>query len=180
MGIIISIIPIVLFIICFAKESKVTGLYKTFGVYGRLAEYLTTCCMMGPVAMIATIISYKSDSAAGENNIQTLLLQIAVCLVLGFIGWGNFFRMRSKCPTFLRGKLLFALIITTFGVAFKVCLFFVGAVWKLTAPQDVILGNGQQGFVYNGEVYTQDGNHVGSMTDANTFTPNSNYIRDND
>ena len=37
--VILAIAFLVLCVICATKEAKVTGLYKTFGVYGRLSAY---------------------------------------------------------------------------------------------------------------------------------------------
>ena len=50
MALILALIPLVLIVVCFVKESKVTGLYKAFGVYGRLYGYLTTTFLMGACA----------------------------------------------------------------------------------------------------------------------------------
>ena len=37
---IFAVIFLLLCVICALKESKITGLYKTFGVYGRFTAYL--------------------------------------------------------------------------------------------------------------------------------------------
>lgn len=172
MSLILALIPLALIIICFTKESKVTGLYKTFGVYGRFSAYITLCFMLAPVALIAGVISMAVTGEAVNA------LEIVLAVALGVVGAILYMRIRKKCPDFLRKRLFISLLISGFGVAAKICLFFLGFVWKLSGPQSVVLGNGQEGFTYDGEVYTADGTHVGSMTGYNEFEVNSNYRKD--
>lgn len=180
MSLILALIPLALVIFCFAKESKVTGLYKTFGVYGRFSAYISICFLIAPVALIVgSIITLVTAGEAETANTMALVGEIGFAVVLEAIGVLLYLRMRRKCPPFLRKRLFISLVISGFGVAAKVCLFFLGFVWKLSGPQSVVLGNGQQGYTYNGEVYTADGTHVGSMTGSNEFEVNSNYRRDN-
>ena len=103
----------------------------------------------------------------GAGGMAILLLEAAVCFAIGIL---MYMRARMKCPAFLRGKLL----ITGFGVGAKICLFFLGFVWKLVEPTGVTLANGQSGYIYCGEVYSSNGMHLGTVNGNNTFTPNSN------
>lgn len=169
MGLIVSLIPLILVVICFFKESKTTGLYKTFGVYGRLTAYLFLVCMAGPIAIGEEL--YQVIKNGEKINMGTVLVGIALTV----IGVLFYLRLYAKCPDFLRKKLLISLFISSWGVTFKIFLFFIGSVWKLIEPKNVILGNGQSGYIFDGDVYTDDGTCVGSMNDSNTFTANSNY-----
>ena len=47
-------------------------------------------------------------------------------------------------------------------------------------PTGVALANGQSGYIYCGEVYSSNGMHLGTVNGNNTFTPNSNYVNNDD
>ena len=113
----------------------------------------------------------------GAGGMAILLLEAAVCFAIGIL---MYMRARMKCPAFLRGKLLISMLITGFGVGAKICLFFLGFVWKLVEPTGVALANGQSGYIYCGEVYSSNGMHLGTVNGNNTFTPNSNYVNNDD
>lgn len=171
----LACIPLILIIICFTKESKVTGLYKAFGVYGRFSAYITAAFLVGGLAQLVfgLIMPFiDSSESLTASGIALLLLQFVIFFGIGLFMYG---RIRRKCPDFLRRKLFVSLLITAFGVAAKICLFFLGFIWKVTGPKDVTLENGQHGYVYNGEVYLSNGTHVGSVNGSDTFTANSNY-----
>ncbi|MGN1020297.1 MAG: hypothetical protein ACI4O7_07965 [Aristaeellaceae bacterium] len=179
MALVLALIPLVLIIVCFVKESSVTGLYKTFGVYGRLYGYLTTTFLLGSVCLLGGGIAsmfVDTGESAGVGGLLLALLGAAVCLAIGVF---MFLGARMKCPEFLRGKLLISMLITGFGVAAKICLFFLGFVWKLVEPTSVTLANGQSAYIYCGEVYSSNGLHLGTVNGNSTFTPNSNYVNNN-
>lgn len=178
MALVLALIPLVLIIICFTKESAVTGLYKTFGVYGRFYAYLTTCFLAGGICTLVGGIASLFIDLEELQGIGSFLYLVVQAVLLFGIGLFMYSRAKKKCPDFLRKKLLVSMLITGFGVGAKICLFFLGFVWKLTAPKKVTLGNGQSGYVYCGDVYTSDGTCVGSVSGPDSFTPNSNYIKD--
>lgn len=176
------LIPVVLIIICAFKESKVTSVYKTFKVYGRVYAYLTTTFLLMPVmALVGIVISIVISASEGASDyvISSLMGFIVMGVVGCVVGIVLYKRAKSKCPVFLRKKLLTSILTTGLGVGVKICLFFLPFVWSLTAPKEVTLGNGRRGFIHGNEVYDKDGNHIGTVAGPNEFTPNRNYPRDN-
>lgn len=169
------IVFLILCVICYSKESKVTGLYKTFNVYGRFSAYITVAFMLAP---IITIYSFIEALLRQENLDSELWFQLFAGIICGVIGFFLFNRIRAKCPEFLRKKLLISLLTTTFGVSLKILLFFISSTWELIGPKNAVLANGQNGFIYDGEVFTEDGTHVGTMSGEGEFTPNKNYLGD--
>ena len=172
---ILALIPLVLIVICFKRETKVTSVYKYFGVYGRFSAYITATFLLAGItsavgALIAAFTMEEGSIAAALGSIVGGLLLFAVGLLL-------YKRIANRCPAPLKKKLFISILITAFGVAAKICLFFFGFVWNFIEPKDYTGPNGEELTVFNGEVYDKLGNHVGSISGHNTFKPNKNFRR---
>ena len=170
----IAIFPIIFLIfalICFFRESKVTALYKTFGVYGRFSAYITFSLMFGAVAsLVGSIIAVFT---AGEeiNVVTTLLGSVALSTVLFVLGLLLYKRMVNKCPDFLRKKLFISMVTTAMGIAFKIALFFIPVVWALAGPKTVTSESGEDLYIISGDVYDGSGNRIGAVnSDGKSFT----------
>lgn len=158
---IIAIIILVLMAFCALRESKVTGLYRAFGVYGRVAAYFSLFCPIGIGAFIASF--FMEDSSWAERGGALL-----VALFGAFFYWNAL----RKCPSFLRIKCIPSMFISGVGVCLKICLFFIGAVWRVTGPKEVTNSSGQVLYVYDHNVYSPDGTLVGKASPDNTsYTP---------
>ena len=159
---ILAIAFLVLCVVCAAMESKVTGTYKAFGVYGRVSAYFS---MFAPMGLGMFIASFFVPEFAAERWMMLILALVgAVFYVVAYL----------KCPDFLKKKLIISLLISGFGVCIKVCFFFIGAVWSLVGPQEMEDSDGRTVYVYDGEVYDGGGNHLGKVNpDRTSYTPNA-------
>ncbi|MBP3371374.1 MAG: hypothetical protein J6L88_02485 [Clostridia bacterium] len=147
---ILAIAFLVICVIAAAKESKITGLYKTFGVYGRFTAYLSLFAPMGIGMFIA---SFFMDDIGAERW-MFLAMGLFGCLICAFV--------YIKCPEFLKKKVIFALFASGFGLCIKLCVFFIASVWRLTGPAVVVSETGEELYVYRGEVYNGRGEHMGT------------------
>ena len=63
--IVIFLIPVIFGFICAKKESKVTSLYSSFGVYGRIYAYITISLMVGALMALAggilALVAFRED-----------------------------------------------------------------------------------------------------------------------
>ena len=157
------IIPAVLLIICAFREIKVTGTFKAFGVYGRLKAYLFIDMLAVGIASI--VLAFMDKPMIGSKLVSILagigFLVIAVLIYLSTL---------AKCPDFLKGSLLISMLITGFGVTAKIAVFFVGAVWVLTGPQQITGSDGNTYLKHGSDIYTMDGKRVGNTNGAGGFT----------
>ncbi len=158
---------------CAIRESSVTGTYKAFGVYGRFYAYFAGGLFLsGICGLIGGILPIFSEEGFDFLGFLGSLLYCAFCCGISYY---MYIRAKSNCPEFLQKKLLISMIITALGVGAKVCFFFFGAIWSITGPRTVTDSTGRELLVYDGEVYTPDGRHVGSCTGYNEFVPNREY-----
>lgn len=161
MTIVICIAYLALMAVCAMKESQVTGLYKAFGVYGRLTAYLSLFCPLGLGMFVA---SFFMDDVGFPTNLAYLLV--------AFLGGLIYWHVYRKCPDFLKKKVIVSLMISGFGVCTKICFFFLGFIWKLTGPQEMFDESGNTVFYYNGNVYDSNGHLVGKASpDRQSFVP---------
>lgn len=147
------IIFLVLCVFCALKESKVTGLYKTFGVYGRVTAYLGLFCPLGLGMFVA---SFFMEGEGFPGNLAYLL-----AAAFGAIFYYLAYR---KCPDFLKKKCIPSMLISGMGVCVKICVFFLGFVWALTGPQEMTDSSGKTVYVYSGDVYDGEGNKIGTAS----------------
>lgn len=156
-----AIVLLALMVFCAVKESKVTGLYRAFGVYGRVAAYFSLFCPLGIVMFIASF--FMEDTGWAERG---GLLAAAV------IGALFYFNALRKCPSFLKAKCIPAMLISGIGVCVKICIFFIVTVWKVTGPKQVTDAAGQTLYVYAHNVYTPSGELVGKASpDGTSYVP---------
>ncbi len=158
--VVVAIAVLIFLIIVAKKESEVTGTYKAFGVYGRIKAYLFCDFIFAGIAMFITGIA--TVFAEGE----------AVALLYSLLGVGLFAlgiliykTTAKKCPDFLKKKLLKSMLISGWGVAIKLCVFFFTAIWAILGPQEVVDSDGRKLMLYDGKVYTQNGEYVGEASD---------------
>ncbi len=135
--IIVLIVFLVLVIICAFKESKTTGLYKSYGVYGRLKAYLALdFALLGIAALIGGIALPFLSGDLKEVVDQGIppIAMIAFGLVFLALGVAIYYFTYRKCPDELKGKCIISMIISGMGVACKIAVFFLPFVWALSAP----------------------------------------------
>lgn len=171
----IVLIPVVLVFICAFKESKVTAVYKAFGVYGRFSAFITMSFILAAVASLTGgILSMVFFPEEYENSgILEVVYTAAQSAIVGAFGIYLFKRTSAKCPQMLRKKLFISMLITAIGVGAKICAFFLPIIWKMTGPKEMVDANGKRLLVYNGEVYDENGNHLGTASpDGTSYTPN--------
>ena len=176
---IIALIPLVLILICAKKESKVTSVYMHYNVYTRFTAYITISLILAGISsMLGGLLAIL---IFGSEGVFKTILMVVWCLGLGLVISGIGVRLykgiAKNCPAPLKKKLFKSMVITAFGVGIKICVFFLGFVWTLVQPKEVVGPNGETLYVFNGEVYDKDGNPVGTLTGNNTFKPNRNYRR---
>ena len=151
---IVSFIAIGFGFYCLAKENSVTGLYKTFNVYGRFTAYMSLLPLPGIIFFVIGIV--KLD--------WTSILCGIIGLLTGILIWVRAFK---KCPAFLKGALPFSMIVSGFGVAFKISLFFMAFMiktwWHFEKPLEVEDEYGNHYYVKDGHVYDSFGSHVGEV-----------------
>lgn len=145
---------------CAFSESKRTGLFKTFGVYGRVAAYFSLFLPLGIAAFIASFF------------VQELSIKEApFMLLVALLGAAPIWWAWRKCPAFLKGKLIVSMLLSGFGVAIKICFFFIGAVWAMTGPKEMVNEDGQPVYLYGNDVYDGSGNLVGhASADHSSYT----------
>ena len=158
---------LILCVVCAFQESKVTGLYRTYGVYGRVSAYLAfDLTAVGAVVLIAAFVPQLREMVNEDFGAVTCAVAGLICLAVGLL---LYVRALKKCPGFLKSKCIISMIVTALGITMKLCVFFLFAVWKVTAPKTMVGADGREVFVISGEVYDILGNHVGTMTGPNTY-----------
>lgn len=170
--VIIAMILLILGIVCAFKESKITGLYKSFGVYGRLKAYLaldfTLCGIMLVVSSVVGSLFSTDIVSTGMSPYLGVLLGIAL-FALGYL---IYWRTYSKCPPELRSKCIRSMIITGVGISVKISFFFLLFIWKLYEPQRYVTSDGSEVYVYGGTAYNPVTGKYGSF-DGDTVYWNS-------
>ena len=165
---VIFLIPVIFGFICAKKESKVTSLYSSFGVYGRIYAYITISLMVGALMALAggilALLAFREDYE-GIGAVGVLLYVGVIAAVLMFIGIRMYTAAKKSCPSGLRKKLFISMVITAFGCGMKIVLFFMPMVWALTEPTEIIGSDGSKMTVLGQDVYDRNGNLVGSVTD---------------
>lgn len=139
-------------VICAVKESKVTGTYKAFGIYGRLLAYIF---VDGVFIFVLGIIGLFGVLKLG-------VLPSLMLIVLGAtMAVGLYFLVRRKCPDDFKGKLLISMFISGFGISAKIACFFIGAVWTLVSPPTFVDECGRTVYTIGNSVYDGSGRKVG-------------------
>jgi hypothetical protein len=149
------------------KESSVTGTYKAFGVYGRILAYLF---VDGVTVAIAALLGMLGLFGGFKANVgmSILLVLFGVAMAAGIYCF-----VSRRCPEVLKGRLLVSLLISGFGVVVKISCFFIGAVWVLVAPRQLVDEDGRSVYVIGDDVYDASGMKVGELDPYDS----SRYLR---
>lgn len=158
-----SIVGVIIFIVCAIKESSTTGLYKFFGVYGRLKAYLFIDMVGAGIAMIVSAFIPGLDL---EYSPIMMVLIGVVCLAIGIL---IYITTALKCPAGLKSRLLISMIISGLGIAMKIVVFFLFFVWKIYGPQEMVTSSGETVYRIGSDIYDASGNRLGHMNGADTF-----------
>lgn len=164
-----------LYVYGFFQESKVTGLYKSANVYGRLYAWIFFMLIYGVLGCLAfAVMSIVIGAESAGETIALLLVGLVGAALCGFGGFWMYKIAYIKCPEPLRKKLLISLIISAVGFSAKIFLWFIPKVWNLVGPQERTGANGEKLYLYHGEVYDQNWHHVGSASaDQQTYIKKS-------
>ena len=169
-AIIIFVVLIWLVIRCYSKESEISGTLKYFNVCNRFHSYLTICLLLsGPMGLIGALIPVIQ----GEGGFLNLLLSAAFAAVLFFLGLLMFKRAKSRCPEHLKKKLFGMMLMATFGIGIKICLFFMPLIWALS-PKLAKATDGKEYIIDGMDVYNTNGRLIGKYdpsTGEITFFP---------
>lgn len=163
---IVCIAGLLVHFICAALESRTTGLYYAWGVYGRIKAFFFYDFVVAGLMLIGSqfipFLHDLGDMTPAQQRISGLvIITLAILLYLTSL---------AKCPAHLRGRLFISMLVSGIGVTMKICLFFLPFIWDLTMPftkmQD---GNGNIVYVTDdGSVY--DGHQkIGHMTENNRY-----------
>ena len=146
-----SFIFLVLCIISFFREPKVTGYYKVIGVYGRIYAYWAVGCIVTPLIAIPLVI----DGTIKENTVLTIMMSV----VFFAVGVLLYIRVYHKTPDFMKKRCLLDLTVSGLGTVLRVSLFifrlFFRTWWVVAGPRTyTIESTGESVYVYpNGKVY---------------------------
>ncbi len=157
-------VAVVLVLVCAFVESKVTGINKAFGAYGRLRAYLFTDFLLLGIASIVTAFVMEKP-IMGTKTVS--ILGGLACIVIAVL---IFIITLSKCPDMLKGKLFFNMLISGLGIAAKLAIFFIVAIWALHGPKVLVGGDGKTYYQYGHDVYTPEGERVGNMNTSGGMT----------
>lgn len=158
---------LVALILCAVKDSSVTGTYKAFGVYGRILAYLfvdgVTVACAGLFGLLGIFGGHRADIG---TSLLLALLGVAMAIVI-------YWFVLQRCPDMLKDRLLISLLISGFGVVTKISCFFIGAVWVLVSPREMVDEDGHAVYVINNDVYDVGGRKVGEVDPHDS----SRYLR---
>lgn len=158
-----AIIFLVFCAICALMESRTTGLFKTFGVYGRFSAYLGLFCPLGLGMFVASFFK-EGEGFDFPHNL--------VYLLIAAVGALFYFFAYIKCPKFLKKKCIPYMFISGMGLCLKICFFFFTFVWKIVGPQEMVDNSGRTVYVYSGDVYDANGKKVGTASaDRKSYVP---------
>ena len=159
-----GIVLFVILIICAIKESRTTALFKAFGVYGRFKAYLFIDLFFAGIALV--IGAFVSEDAMGIGSKPLAIIVGVVCVALAVL---IYITTKRKCPVGLRGRLLISMLISGWGVAFKVAIFFVFVVWRMMMPVEATDEDGNTIYIHGSDVYNSQGERIGTRDGSNTF-----------
>ncbi len=164
------IVPMLIYLVfafvCFLKEPKITGYYKVTGIYGRIYAYFSIAFLCGVPLIIVGLVTGQIPSS------QTILW-IIMLIVFAAVTFFMYYRVYKKSPDFMKKRCLVDLTVSGFGTAFRVSFFvlrlFIGTWWTVNVPEQYVLQNGQQVYVFfDGRVYNPATGKFGITTDMNT------------
>lgn len=159
-----------LFIICAFKESATTGLYKTFGVYGRIKAFLVFNFGFG--GLLSTVALPFMIVTGHTEGLATAL---GGAVIGDAVSIAAFAHSYAKCPEMLKPRLFVSMLISGLGVTTKVTFFFLvfffHTIWALEGPREMVDERGVPVYVYNGYVYDRTGWKIGVLDpyDSNKY-----------
>lgn len=163
----------VFFIVCAAKESDTTGLYKALNVYGRIRAYLYAdllLCGIGMMALIPVIALFVNGS------VTSIISYMAMCFLFGAVllavAFFLYIDAKKRCPVQLKGSLAKDMLISGCGVGMKLAVFFIPIVWCLSTPHFIDATDEYGRHVYiasDGTVYSAYGDSVGVMVNHGEY-----------
>ena len=161
-----GLVILILAAICATKESEITGFYKSIGLFGRgKAYFCLDFVVFAPIAAVICLVTliYEMIKKAGTAYYLYLLALLAFFVIFSLIGFAMLNSIRKKCPAGLKDRVVKDLFTAGLGISMKIAFFFIASVWALMGPQAVTGSNGMSYYIYQGEVYTPGGEHVGTM-----------------
>lgn len=172
------IFVVVLFFYCAFTESKRISKYKNYRVFGRWWAYTTATFLLAGASM--TVLSPSLEYAFSKqfNFVQTLMVYILPGISMFCMGLFMAIRTRRKCGALLpdaQKHCIRDMIFCGMGMGCKITIFFFRVVWEVTKPREIVDSNGNRLYVYDGDVYTEDGRMVGTMAEEGGFIPNEAY-----
>ena len=164
---IVSVAGLLVHFICAGLESRTTGLYYAWGVYGRIkAVFFYDFVGSGLMLIGSQFIPFLHD-LGGITPFQQRICGLVIITLAILI----YVTSLAKCPAHLRGGLFISMIISGIGVTMKICLFFLPFVWDLAMPSFTKMWDDKGNIVYvtdDGSVY--DGHRqIGHMTENNRY-----------
>lgn len=163
----------VFFVVCAAKESETTGLYKALNVYGRIRAYLFAdllVCGIGMMVLIPVIALSANDSVTSVFSYLVMCFLFgAVLLAVAYFLYSG---AKKRCPVRLKGSLAKDMLISGCGVGMKLAVFFMPIVWRLSTPHLIDAKDEYGRHVYiasDGTVYSAYGDSVGVMVNDGEY-----------
>ena len=164
---IVSVAGLLVHFICAGLESRTTGLYYAWGVYGRIKAFFFYDFVVSGLMLIGSqfipFLHDLGDMTPSQQRISGLVIITLAILI--------YVTSLAKCPAHLRGGLFISMIISGIGVTMKICLFFLPFVWDLAMPSFTKMRDDKGNIVYvtdDGSVY--DGHRqIGHMTENNRY-----------
>ncbi len=143
-------ILVIVCIICAFKESKITGLYKSIGVFGRLKAYFALDLTGAGIALFIMGILGKAEAESGIGSRLGMIGLGLLCIAIGLLLYITTYK---KCPAPFKKKVILDMVVAGLGICLKVGIFFIGAVWILYRPKEITLEDGRRCFLIDGDVY---------------------------
>lgn len=146
----LSIVLLILMIICAFRESKLTGLYRGLGIFGRIKAYLVADGAVGLIASVVYLVLLRSIIVVPMILISLVLLLVPYRLSL------------KKCPKEISpSALLRDMIIVGLGVGCKLAFFFLAFLWKV---DNSLYDNYTNKYGYGRKIvtYTGEGLYIGA------------------
>lgn len=160
-------IIVVISIISFFMEPKITASYKAEGIYGRVYAYFAIAFAVAvPLIIIYAIM--------GAFKGIMLPIFLVFMLIFGAAAVFMYLRVFKKAPAHLKHRCLIDLTISGFGTAFRVSLFvlriFIKSWFSLTMPTEARLESGQNVYVFpDGTAYNPATGKMGDVVDTDTI-----------
>ena len=172
MGVLLFIVSLAILAVvfyCAFKESSTTSLYAAFGVYNRFKAYL----FVDLVCAGAVTVLFGPFMIIGAGETMAGLGMIAVGIICMLIGMWIYMRALDRCPDGLRKNLFKSMMISGWGVAAKIAVFFLAFVWAIMKPEEMVDNDGNKVFIIGDDVFDAGGNRIGKRIEYNKYIKTS-------